>query len=332
MSASDATIAKGSSETPEPVTLESRPDDRGGPSVFPGQGLTFVVGPPRSGTTLLYKLLCLHPDAAWISNWVAKFPRIPQLAMLNRVVRQMPTRQRRLWFAEGGNAYVYGDARGLLQRMFPTPVEGEPIYRAAGVPRAAGSAAGPADGLIRAFEGIRRHGGGTVLISKRIGNNQRIGLLADTFPAARFVSLVRDGRAVACSLSRVDWWQDTVVPWYGATPRDWEAEGRDPWELCARTWVEELLELRNGLRRVPSEQVLEVRYETLVEDPLAVVPGIARFAGLSPDPRWTASLQRLSYPNRNETWRRELEPVVADRITALQRPMLEELGYMDGSA
>jgi hypothetical protein len=331
MSTSDRTIAKAAPSTPVPGTLDSRPDDGGAPTV-PETDLTFVIGPPRSGTTLLYKLLCLHPDAAWISNWVARFPRIPELGVLNRVARRMPTRQRRVWFAEGGNAYVYGNARGLVQRVFPMPVEGEPIYRAAGVPRAAGSAAGPADDLIQAFEGIRRHSGGSVFISKRIGNNQRIGLLADTFPGARFVSLLRDGRAVACSLSRVDWWRDTVVPWYGATPRDWETEGRDPWELCARTWVEELLELRDGLRAVPSEQVLEVRYETLVEDPLAVVDGVARFAGLSPDPRWTASLRRLSYPNRNEAWRRELEPAVADRITAIQQPMLEELGYVDGSA
>jgi hypothetical protein len=31
-------------------------------------GPLFLVGVPRSGTTLLYKLLCLHPDVAYISN------------------------------------------------------------------------------------------------------------------------------------------------------------------------------------------------------------------------------------------------------------------------
>ncbi|MBV9253816.1 MAG: sulfotransferase, partial [Actinobacteria bacterium] len=34
----------------------------------------FLVGAPRSGTSLLYKALCLHPDAAYISNWVNRFP------------------------------------------------------------------------------------------------------------------------------------------------------------------------------------------------------------------------------------------------------------------
>ena len=40
----------------------------------------FILGPARSGTTLLYKGLCLHPDVAFISNWSARFPRLPVVA------------------------------------------------------------------------------------------------------------------------------------------------------------------------------------------------------------------------------------------------------------
>jgi hypothetical protein len=237
-----------------------------------------------------------------------------------------------VWFAGGGNAYVYGSGRPLAERLFPMPVEGEPIYRVARVPRSAarGAPDGPNDALAHAFDRIRRHAGGDVLISKRIANNQRLGLLSETFPDARFVSMVRDGRATAYSLSRVDWWRDTVVAWYGGTPQDWEAAGRDPWDLCALTWVEELRDIREGLSAIPSERVLNVRYETLVEDPVVATEEVARFAGLRPHPEWAASLRRLSYPNRNEAWRRALEPSVADRITAIQRPLLEELGYIDG--
>ena len=34
----------------------------------------FLLGPARSGTSLLYKLLCLHRDVAFISNYVARAP------------------------------------------------------------------------------------------------------------------------------------------------------------------------------------------------------------------------------------------------------------------
>ena len=39
-------------------------------------GTVFILGPARSGTTLLYKGLCLHPEIAFISNWSARFPRL----------------------------------------------------------------------------------------------------------------------------------------------------------------------------------------------------------------------------------------------------------------
>ena len=35
----------------------------------------FLLGAPRSGTSLLYKCLALNPGAAWVSNWVERFRR-----------------------------------------------------------------------------------------------------------------------------------------------------------------------------------------------------------------------------------------------------------------
>jgi Sulfotransferase family len=296
----------------------------------------FIVGPARSGTSLLYKTLCLHPDAGWVSNWVARFPGLIPLAALNRVAHVMPGRASRVWFAGGANAYVYGKPRRLTDRLFPMPVEGEPVYRAAGA-----GAAGAADAashdragerLRRVFGRIRAFGGGSVLVSKRIGNNQRIPFLARAFPTARFVEVVRDGRAVAYSLSRVDWWADCVVPWYGGTPSDWQAEGRDPWELCARHWLEEMEAIRTGLRVVSEERILRVRYETLVSDPLTTLGAIAAFIGLPADERWTTSLRALAFPDRNEAWQKQMETSAVDLITSVQRKQLEALGYLEGSA
>ena len=40
----------------------------------------FILGPARSGTTLLYKVLCLHPQVAFISNWRSRFAGLPAVA------------------------------------------------------------------------------------------------------------------------------------------------------------------------------------------------------------------------------------------------------------
>jgi Sulfotransferase family len=298
----------------------------------------FIVGAPRSGTSLLYKLLCLHPEAAWTSNWNRRAPGVAAVAAVNRLVRRPSSRRRAVWFgSDAANAYVYGRRRSLWERLYPMPVEGEPLYEHCGIGR--GAVASAAEGaqaeseqaacLRRVFAGLRRWSGGRVLISKRIANNQRIPFLVEAFPHARFVHLIRDGRAVAYSLSRVDWWEDGVVWWYGDTPRSWRERGGDPWELAATHWVRELASIEDGLRSVPAERQLELRYEALVEAPAATVTRVARFAGLGDRPRWRSELDRLSYPNRNEAWRDRLTPEARQRVEAIQRTDLVRLGHAD---
>jgi hypothetical protein len=291
----------------------------------------FLVGPARSGTSLLYKALCLHPDAAYISNWVARYPTSPRLAWLNRLARRFPEPRRRAWFGEDSNAYVYGTRRPLHVRLLPMPVEGEPVYAACGVPLQGGASpertVRQQVALRRAFARIAAAGGGAVLVNKRIGNNRRIPFLASAFPGARFVAIVRDGRGVALSLSKVDWWERSVLPWYGATPARWAADGRDPWEACARNWVEDVRAMDEGLIGVPDSRVLRVSYESFVDSPLDTLGRIAGFAGLESDAEWERSLARLTFPDRNEAWRSELDPATVATITAVQRATLEEYGY-----
>src|SRR6202035_2477728 len=102
-------------------------------------------------------------------------------------------------------------------------VEGEPLFRHCGMVQFEWEhEATPLEqqkALRRSFSAIRRSSGAVVVVNKRIANNRRIPQLLAAFPDARFVSIVRDGRAVAYSLSRVDWWDDDIVWWYGGTPR-----------------------------------------------------------------------------------------------------------------
>jgi sulfotransferase family protein len=303
----------------------------GSPDRDPASAPVFLVGPARSGTSLLYKVLCLHPEATYISNWVARYPSHTGLASLNRLARSMPGRRRSVWFGKDSNAYVYGRKRGFGKRMFPMPVEGEPVYAACGIPQ--DKELDPF-GLLEEGRAFRRSvsaicesSGGSVFVNKRIANNLRIPLLSAAFPDARFVALVRDGRAVALSLSRVDWWADGKLWWYGGTPTDWAEEGGDPWELCARNWVRELDVMERGLDVVPPDQVLRVSYESFVDAPLETIDRIAAFSGLPADPDWRGSISDLRFPDRNEAWRSELAPDALATITGIQRDGLVAHGY-----
>lgn len=293
---------------------------------------TFILGPARSGTSLLFKALCLHRDAGWLSNYLYRAPRFPQLSVLNRIPRALPGVRRGVWFGSDlANAYVFGARRSVLRRAFPEPMEGEPVYTACGFPQYPWETPAPLSfrrgRLGHTFDSVCRASGTGTLIDKRIANNWRIPLLHETLPDARFVTTIRDGRAVASSLSNVDWWQDSVAFWYGGTPRDWEAEGRDPWEMCARNWVEEVLAIDEGLTAVPEEQVLRLSYEGMLGAPVETLRSIADFAGLPTDTHWVQELSRLSFPDKNEAWRQKLSPAAIATIEQVQGEMLAGQGY-----
>jgi hypothetical protein len=287
----------------------------------------FLVGAPRSGTSLVYKTLCLHPEASYISNWVRRLPAVPQLAVVNRAAARLPDLRLRAWFGGGDNAYVYGRRRPLWERAFPMPVEGEPLYARAGIDGLDANGSCDLGRLRHSFSSVRRAAGGTTLVNKRVANNRRIPLLLEAFPGARFIEIVRDGRAVALSLANVDWWPDSVVWWCDMTPKRWEAAGRDPWELCARTWVEELHATEEGLRAVPEGQRLSISYEQLVRDPNTTLSGVAVFAQLDPAVAGRDWLEGVTFPDRNEAWRQRLDAAAVATIEAVERDDLRRCGY-----
>ena len=291
----------------------------------------FLLGAPRSGTSLVYKALCLHPDASFISQWVQKYPRFTPLAVLDRPARLSARLQRRSWFPSG-NAYAYGRRRSLAERVYPAPAEGETVFAQAGVPVALveerPSPSREIDRLRRAFRSIRRWSGGSVLVVKRIANNRRVPLLDAAFPEARYVEVVRDGRAVALSISKVNWWGRRPVWWLGRSPDEWAASGEEPLELSARHWVVELDTLQQGSAQVAADRYLRVRYEDLIADPVPTLQRLAEFFGLAPDDEaWLQRLEAIPFPNQNQQWRDQLDDRDVAIVEAVQSEHLTRHGY-----
>jgi len=305
-------------------------DDWSGEGCEPGSDVLFIVGPGRSGTTLLYKGLCLHPEIAWISNYLARFPGSGFWPMFNRMGRFLPSVRKRAWFGEKSNAYF--NKRNLLLKMVPTPVEGEAVYSRCGIPvfpeshwqiseRQAGC-------LRRTFGNIRRAQGARLVVSKRTANNRRVPQLLKAFPGARFLYIIRDGRATAISMMRAPWWPDHEVWWLGGkTPRQWEAEGGDPLELAARNWVEEVKEIEAGLQVVPEARVMRVRYEALIEEPARFWSAIGGFLCLNESSVWRDDVLGLTITNQNKGRDDALRPEEKEVLREIQSEMLERLGY-----
>jgi hypothetical protein len=160
------------------------------------------------------------------------------------------------------------------------------------------------------FEAEAAASGGAVFLQKFTGW-PRVGFLARIFPEARFVHVVRDGRAVASSLLQAPWWRGWSGPteWsFGPLPvryeREWELSGRSFALLAGLEWKLLLDAFELARAAIPAEHWLDVRYEELVRQPEEVVEDALAFAGLG---RVELDVSRVSR-DRVESYRDELSP------------------------
>jgi len=297
---------------------------------MPGADVAFLVGAGRSGTTLLYKLLCLHPQIAFISNYENRFNWFPRglagLSVAGRIDDKLHA-----WFNQGGNAYFIH--RPWLKKIFPTPNEGESVFSSCGVPLFPTPDympdASTTTCLRRKFDQIRRGSGASVFLSKRTANNRRIRQLAAIFPAARYVHILRDGRDVTQSLSTVEWWDTHTVWWDGRTPVEMERAGSARLAICARNWVREVEELRIQLAPIDPNRLHVLRFEELLRDPIHHLEGVARFLGLDFSADYRAALESLGLRPVRARWQSDWDAKQQADVLAEALPLLRQLGYND---
>lgn len=242
----------------------------------------FVVGAPRSGTTLAASILSAHPALA-VAPETHFFP---------------------LWVRAHGKDELEGDDdfRAFWHRVSESPRFGylgvdedrvlervraderPPTYRA--VFRA----------LLREYAaGLDKERWG----EKTPAHERWLGRLLEWFPGARVVFMVRDPRAVALSLAE--------TPWGRGTPPD----------LHAVAWAE-TMERARGWRA--DERVLFVGYEALASEPETETRRLCAHVGETFDPAMLHDRSTESSPIVNrEGWAREhleraLEPVTDDRV------------------
>lgn len=296
---------------------------------LPGSRVAFLVGAGRSGTTLLQKLLCLHPGIAYISNYESRFAWFPD-GLAPGIAAGRLQAKLGAWFDKGGNAYFVG--RPWFKKVFPTPNEGESVFAACGVPlfpapdyvvdEATSSC------LRRRFEQIRTRAGGEVFLSKRTANNRRIRLLASIFPGARYVHLLRDGREVAQSLSTVEWWDNHTVWWDGRTAIEMERAGGRRLAICARNWVREMQELEIQLAPIDPAKILTLRFEELLADPLTHLARVVQFLGVEFTPAYAGAITSLNLRPVRPRWEQDWDAAQLDSVLKEEQPMLQRLGYI----
>ena len=255
----------------------------------------FVVGCPRSGNTVLFQLLRLLPGVATIGH------------------------------------------------------EGHVLWDTFHPPERAGwdsHALGPDD--IRWFE--RRYLGWIIpalagrgrFLDKTPRNVLRLPYLDALFPDARYVFVRRDPRGAISSLI-VGWTGQKVRGWHlpepfqvqGVPERRWfylltpgwrKMNGRPVEEVCANQFLACQRAIASFTETLPSDRWTDVRYEDLLQDPVAQVKRIAEDLNAPFDPASGDAIRAIVRPDPPDKWRTRT-PEEIERIMPLIEPTLESMGY-----
>lgn len=280
-----------------------------------------VVSAGRSGSSIFHRILTHHPDACWLPRGcdddpgdMARFRpifRAVDLPLLGRLLR------RRYGPVEGYGFWDHhfpGFSRSFrdLRRDDVTPHARESIRSAL-----AGLLTGQRDRLVLKVTGW-----------------PRVGFLAEVFPDARFVHIVRDGRSVAASLLRVPWWKGWEGPenWrFGPlTPEEaelWRGFDRSFVALAGIEWNRIMEAMERSRDLVPSRDWHTIRYEDLCRNPREEFERVLEFAELDASPTFLDSVEDFGLESRNPKWRKHLSPGQQAVLEEVVREQLDAHGY-----
>lgn len=262
----------------------------------------FVVGCNRSGTTLLRAMLDSHPALA-----VA-----PEAYFTVRLLRH---------------------SHGLTTDQLIAELEADGSFRnwelSPEALRATLAAEPPRDAaeLLRSvYSTYAKTHDKTRFADKTPRNVVHIDLLARSFPEARFLHLLRDGRDVVPSVIE-------------------HLVGPDRFLPAVDYWRDRALAGRRSGRKLPDDRYLEIHYEDLVSDPAAAVERIGEFAELEEpvqmldytgaaqsvlatvwDARRHQGITRPPTPGVRD-WRNTMGAHQVDLFEAVAGDALDELGY-----
>lgn len=154
------------------------------------------------------------------------------------------------------------------------------------------------------------------------------------FPDARFIHVVRDGRDVALSMSKVLSFRilaglELTHWWAVALDRGYErglaaAEAEIPIDRFLELWHRRVMRIRDEASRLPGDRLLEVPYESLLGDPRGTLARVDSFLGWDDAARWVETSAALV---RRENLARNLDDPMRSRLGTDHADLLEDAGF-----
>jgi hypothetical protein len=304
--------------------------------------LFFVVGTGRCGSTLITEILARHPDTGFVSNIDDKLSRLDLSGRWNNALFQRaaprdpglpPFRNRRRLLEPGRLRIAPSEGWEVMERQV------SPIISTTYRDLVADDLTPWLATRLHQFFERRMAAQRRSTFLHHFTGWPRAGLLQAAFPDARFVNVVRDGRAVANSWLQMPWWSGYQGPssWYlGPLPepyaREFDEAAGSYVLLAGLAWKILMDAFERARAAIPPEQWLDVRVEEVSADPRGQFAAILKFLDLQWTSEFEAGFARHRFnSDRSQAFRRDLDPRA---LAVLERSLhhhLETWGYRVGA-
>jgi len=290
--------------------------------------IVFMIGSGRCGSSFVHELISQHRHVGFFSNVDDNFPFLNLKGTLNSWLFRSPlgkfTKKGRLRFAPS-------EAYNLIGRKV------SPIYVNSGRNLRADDVTPKLKQSFRKFFIDRyRSQGKPVFIHKYTGWS-RVAFFKEIFPEAKFIHIIRDGRAVANSFLQMDWWTGYLGPekWYlselnRGQHAHWEKSRSSFVVLAGIAWEILVHSIEDDANRIGRESVCTVRYEDFLQDPVAEMRNMCAFSGLEFDKDLEKRIRgsRID-PSRKQAFKTDMTPSQVDELTTSIAESLAKYGYAE---
>lgn len=242
----------------------------------------FIVGPHRSGTTLLYRVLSQHPDLGYFNRYDKRFPGAPRMAawLTRLTAHDQPMETQPIW-----DRSKRGDD-DMLRAEHATPDISEWFRR-------------------RVATTLRLRGAPR-FVAKYPRLSLRLDWLDAIFPDALFVHVQRDWRAVVNStVNRQAKRRRRGGGWFGVHHPGWQEMGELSMDVVATRQFVAVTETLETAAQHFAGRLFPLRYEVLCREPMDTLRGLLASLGLP----WSADFERSVPTNirsANLKWQEQL--------------------------
>jgi hypothetical protein len=260
----------------------------------------FILGPARSGTSVLYKTFCTHPEVGFLHHATKRWPEWPRAGECIRrlgLTTSTPKEANQFW-----NRYKTRRV-DIMTAEDATP-ECSEWYQ-------------------RIISGVLAAQGKPRFAAKCPPQSVRVPWIDAVFPDALFLVAVRDWRGVVNSTVKKRIRHETHhKDFWGVHLPGHKAMKEMPSEHSAAHIFRVVHEMIEGWQAQWPERFHRVVYAELCEDPRGVLHGVADFCDLSWSDEFEATLPE-SQPCSNYKWKENLDPTLVAHIRDVEGPTLD---------